>query len=87
LDIRIPNFAIIPLFIVSFILLSFQYYRVSPERRVLNLRFLMMLGAMVLLFTTVSLKDRSLSLVFFLLALLWFGVSLFLLRFLPPPRT
>ncbi len=86
MDIRISNFAIIPLFIASFILFAFQYYRVNPERRLLNLRFLMMIGAIVLLFTTVSLRN-SLSLVFFLLALVWLGVSLFLLRFLPPPRT
>jgi hypothetical protein len=87
MDIRISNFAIVPLFIASFILFSFQYYRVNPERRVLNLQFLMMIGAVALLFTTVSLKDRSLSPVFFLLGLVWMGVSLFLLRFLPPPRT
>ena len=86
MDIRISNFAIIPRFIASFILFAFQYYRVNPERRLLNLRFLMMIGAIVLLFTTVSLRN-SLSLVFFLLALVWLGVSLFLLRFLPPPRT
>ena len=86
MDIRISNFAIIPLFIASFILFAFQYYRVNPERRLLNLRFLMMIGAIVSLFTTVS-QRNSLSLVFFLLALVWLGVSLFLLRFLPPPRT
>ena len=86
MDIRISNFAILPLFIASFILFAFQYYRVNPERRLLNLRFLMMIGAIVSLFTTVS-QRNSLSLVFFLLALVWLGVSLFLLRFLPPPRT
>jgi multisubunit Na+/H+ antiporter MnhB subunit len=86
-DIRISNFAIIPLYIVSFVLFAFQYYRVNPERRILNLRFLMMMGAVVLLFTAGALNAPSLSPVFFLLALIWLGLALFLLRFLPPPRT
>jgi hypothetical protein len=86
MDIRISNFAIIPLFIASFILFSFQYFRINPERRVLDLRFLMMMGAVVLLFTTVSLRNRSLSLVFFLLALFSLGLSLYLLRMMPPPK-
>ena len=86
MDMRISNFAIIPLFIASFILFSFQYVRINPERRVLDLRFLMMMGAVVLLFTTVSLRNRSLSLVFFLLALFSLGLSLYLLRMMPPKR-
>ena len=86
MDIRISNFAIIPLFIASFILFSFQYFRINPERRVLDLRFLMMMGAVVLLFTTVSLRNWSLSLVFFLLALFSLGLSLYLLRMMPPPK-
>jgi hypothetical protein len=86
MDMRISNFAIIPLFIASFILFSYQYFRINPERRVLNLHFLMMTGAVVLLFTTVSLRNRSLSPIFFLLALFWLGLSLYLLRMMPPPK-
>ena len=48
---HIPNVRHHPLYIVSFVVLAFQYYRVNPERRVLNLRFCLMMGAVVLLFT------------------------------------
>ena len=33
MDMRISNFAIIPLYIVSFIILVIQYFRINPERR------------------------------------------------------
>jgi len=86
-DIHIPTGAIAPWFIVSFVVLCIQYYRIHPERRVLNLRFLLMMGAVALLFTTVFLSDLQLSLVFFLLSLFWLGLSVWLLRYMPPPRT
>jgi Ca2+/Na+ antiporter len=82
---HIPNGAIIPLFIVSFVMLAVQYFRIDPERRVVNLRFGLMVGAVVLMFATIFLGDLPLSPVFFLLALFWLGLTLYLFR-LPPPR-
>jgi hypothetical protein len=84
--IYIPTGFIAPLFIASFILLCLQYYRIHPERRLLNLRFLLMVGALALMFATVIMSDQHLSLVFFLVALFWLGLSVWLLRFMPPPR-
>ena len=75
-----------PLYIVSFIILAIQYFRINPERRVLNLRFLMMLGAVALLFNTVFFGRTHLSLAFFLVALFWLGLSLYLLRMMPPSK-
>jgi hypothetical protein len=86
MDIRISNFAIIPIYIVSFIILFIQYFRINPDRRILNLRFFLMLGAVVLLFGTVFFSPTHLSLAFFLLALFWLGLSLYLLRMMPPPK-
>jgi TctA family transporter len=83
---RVPDGVIIPLYLASFVMLAIQYLRVDPVRRVVNLRFGLMVGAVVLIFASVGLADRSLSLVFFLLALFWFGLTLYLFRFLPPPR-
>ena len=77
---------IIPFFIASFVLCGFQYFRLNPERRVLNLRFGLMVGAIALTVSAALLSDRSLSIVFLALALFWFGLSVYLLRFLPPPR-
>ena len=90
MDMRISNFAIIPFYIVSFIILVIilviQYFRTNPDRRILNLRFLLMLGAVALLFGTVFFSRMHLSPVFFLLALFWLGLSLYLLRLMPPPK-
>jgi hypothetical protein len=86
MDMQISNFAIIPIYIVSFIILVIQYFRINPDRRILNLRFLLMLGAVVLLFATVFFSPMHLSLAFFLLALFWLGLSLYLLRMMPPPK-
>lgn len=82
----IPSGAIIPLFIASFIILTVQYYRLNPDRRLLNLQFGMMFGAVVLVFANVMLTGGMLSLIFFALGLVWLGISLFLLRYMPPPR-
>jgi uncharacterized membrane protein len=57
----IPSGAIAPLYIASFILLGFQYYRLNYDRRVMNLQFGMMLGAIVLLLASVSITAQLLS--------------------------
>jgi hypothetical protein len=85
-DLHIPNGAIIPLFIVSFVMLALQYFRLNPERRVINLHFGLMVGAVALMFVTVFLGNMHISLVFFLLALFWTALTLFLFRHMPPPR-
>jgi hypothetical protein len=85
-SISIPTGFIAPLFLVSFVLLLLQYYRLHSERRVLNLRFMLMAGAIALLFATVFFSNQPFSLAFLLLALLWLGLSVWLLRFMPPPR-
>jgi hypothetical protein len=83
---HIPYSAIVPFFIVSFIMLAFQYFRTDPERRVMNLRFGLMVGAVALMFITVFMGNMPFSLVFFLLALFWLGLTLYLFRHMPPPR-
>jgi hypothetical protein len=83
----IPNSAITPLYLVSFVLFAFQYFRINYERRLMNLQFGMMLGAIVLMFTTIFITAQSLSWVFFLLGMLWLGVAIFLFRKLLRART
>ena len=87
----IPMAVIVPLYIVSFVLLAYQYFRINPAWRLVNLRFGLMLGAVVLMLSRIlmpdRLVDRSLaSMVLFVLALIWLGLTLFLFRFLPPPK-
>ncbi len=67
-------------------MLAFQYYRINPDRRVLNLQFGLMAGAIVLMFLAISMADPFMSLVFFGLGLFWLGLTLYLLRYMPPPR-
>ena len=86
LPIRIPNGIIIPLFIASFILFAYQYFRLNPMRRLLQLQFSLMIGAIALSLASVFMAEWSLSPVFFLLALFWLGLSIFLLRRLPPGK-
>jgi hypothetical protein len=84
---NIPNSAITPLYLVSFVLFGVQYFRLSYDRRLMNLQFGMMLGAIVLMFSTVLVAARSFSWVFLLLGLLWLGVAIYLFRKLPSART
>jgi hypothetical protein len=83
---HIPNGFIMPLYLVSFILVSFLYFRVNPDRRMLNLHFGMMAGAVVLMLATIFFAQGMLSLAFFALALVWFGAAVYLFRYVPPPR-
>jgi hypothetical protein len=83
----IPNSAITPLYLVSFVLFGFQYFRLNHDRRLMNLQFGMMLGAIALMFTTVFVAARSFSWIFLLLGLLWLGVAIYLFRKMPSART
>jgi len=83
---RIPSSAIVPLFLASFVLFGVQYYRLNHNRRLMNLQFGMMLGAIALMLAVVFSRG-TLSWVFFPLGLLWLGLSVHLLRKLPPTRT
>jgi hypothetical protein len=83
---RLPTGVIVPLYLVSFVLLVIQYYRLNPERRVVNLRFGLMVGAVALIFASVGLGNSPLSPGLFLLALFWLALTLYLFRFMPPPR-
>jgi hypothetical protein len=81
---HIPSGAIIPFFLVSFVMLSVQYYRLNPDRRVLNVQFGMMLGAVVL--TLADVFQPEWALIYFILGLCWLGLTIYLQRNMPPPR-
>jgi hypothetical protein len=78
--------AIVPLSVVSFLLFGYQYFRINPERRVLNLHFALMLGTIALMLAAVYATERTLLLVLFALTLFALGLSIYLSRNLPPPR-
>ena len=76
-----------PFFIVSFVLLAVPVLpRSIRTGGLLNLRFVLMMGAIVLAVRAVfDCANAPLSLVLFLLALFWLGLTLYLLRHMPPP--
>jgi hypothetical protein len=85
LPFSIPTGAIVPLYLASFVMLAFQYYRINPARRLLNLQFALMLGGIVLAFLQIMLPGSLLSMVLFILGLIWLGLSLYMFRHMPPP--
>jgi hypothetical protein len=82
----ISTSAIVPFYLISFVLLSFQYFRLNPDRRLLNVHFGLMLGAIILMLVQILLPRPLLSVALFLTALVWLGVAIYLFRQLPPPR-
>lgn len=81
---HISSFAIAPLFIASFMLAGFQYFRINPARRLLNPQFGLMLGAMVLAVTAGTVPQWSL--VLFAVSVVWLATTLLMFRTMPPPR-
>jgi hypothetical protein len=85
----IPRGIIILPFMIAFFLIMWQYYKIDSKRRVLNLRFALMLGATVgavsYPFVTVyDPGDRHVSWLYLALALLWLATAYYLWRRMPP---
>ena len=78
--------AIVPLCVVTFVMFAYQYFRINPERRVLNPQFGLMVSTIVLMIGAVYASREALALILFTLTLLLFGLSIYLARKLPPPR-
>jgi hypothetical protein len=84
----IPSSLSIVCFLAAFVLTAFQYYRLNPERRIINIRFLLMVSAVVLMFLDLFLgASPSASMLFFALAVVWLGAAVYYLRLMPPPKT
>ncbi len=79
----IPYWINITLSLVTFVVALLEYYRVDPERRVLNLYFLLAAGAVLMAVVNIFMTDKSPSLWLFLLAVVWCGITLYQLRVLP----
>jgi hypothetical protein len=85
----IPTGVILPCFLAAFVWLAYQYLVVNPDRRLLNVRFMLMIGAILLTLVYLmvgSLQTGIFPLVFLLLGLAWLGVAFVLQRFMPPPK-
>jgi len=90
---HIPISLTVVLFLAAFILTAFQYYRIDPRRRVLNLRFPIMAtaaaGACSLPFVAARLnQDPALqakfSVIYLVVAVICLGASYLLFRRMPP---
>jgi hypothetical protein len=81
---HISSFAIGPLFIASFVLAAFQYFRINPSRRLLNAQFGLMSGAIVLAIAAATMPQWSY--VLFAMAVVWLATTLYMFRMMPPPK-
>ena len=88
----IPTILIFLPFLVAFVLILMQYYRIDSRRRVLNLRFMLMFGAVVAMFYYLFHvfyypDDRLMSWFFQALGLVWLAWGWWLWRRMPPRET
>ncbi len=81
---HISNYAIAPFGLASFVILLCQYYRINPDRRVFNLHFLLMVTAIAL--SVADVFFPAWWVIYAVLAVTLFGLTLVLQRNLPPPR-
>lgn len=79
---HIPTAAIIPPLLGAFAVLGWEHYRTNPEKPVRDFRFLMMVAALLMMFGQLGFGYRVgwVSPVLFVLALVWVGVAVTLLR-------
>jgi len=82
----IPKWISAALLMVSFYVLFYQYRRVELKRNILNIRFIMLVGALVQVMVLAFLRHTNprTSQVFFVLALVWLAGGVQLLRLMPP---
>lgn len=75
-----------PLLIVSFLLLSVQYYLMWTRRLLDNLRFWLMVATVLVMAGAPFISDRSMAPVFVLFSVLWLVLSVYLHKHQPPSR-
>jgi hypothetical protein len=85
----VPMSLIIVIFIVAFLLVLWQYNLIDPKRRIVNLRFVMMVCALVVIFgypfyNVVYPNERHTSWVCFVAGLIWLIAAAVLFRYMPP---
>ncbi|HUB46421.1 MAG TPA: hypothetical protein VMB73_15675 [Acetobacteraceae bacterium] len=88
----IPTFFVVLPFLAAFVLIIWQYHQIDPRRRILNLRFALMLGAVVAIFYYIfhaynNRGDRHTSWMFEGIGLIWLAWGWWLLRRMPPRET
>ena len=68
----IPTFVIVPVLIAAFVILAYDIYCLDPDNAVLNIRFLLMVVAVLVMFFQILAGDAfpGLSFPIFLLSLL-----------------
>jgi hypothetical protein len=87
----IPQWMITPLFLFSVCFIGFQHTQIENRRNILNVRFGMAVGGVIMAVLSNVLGGRTpwASVVFFVLALAWIGAGIRLWRLMPPkpPRS
>jgi hypothetical protein len=84
----VPEVFIIPLFLVAFLMATWQYLKIDPKRRVLNVRFALMAGAATAaigypIYSYCYPEDRRASWLLLALGLFWMATAHYLFRRMP----
>jgi hypothetical protein len=87
----VPTVIIILPFLAAFVLALWQYMKIDPRRRILNLRCGLMVGAIVAtigypIYELYVPDDRPVSWLLLVLALVWLASAYRLFRTMPPPE-
>ena len=79
---RIPTYFVVPPLLAAFVVLTYLQWRSNAENYLLNTRFLMASGAVLLMFIQIVLSGffPIVSFACFPLAMVWLAVALLLLR-------
>ncbi|MBW4093691.1 MAG: hypothetical protein HIU82_21740 [Proteobacteria bacterium] len=79
---RIPSYLVVPPLLAAFVVLTYLQWRSNADNHLLNIRFLMASGAILLMFVQIVLSGffPIVSFACFPLAVAWLVVALLLLR-------
>ena len=79
----IPTYVVVPILIAAFAMLCAEHYIANPEKHIRDIRYLMMVAAVIMIFTQILLAGSfpGVSLPLFILALAWLaGAGLLMYR-------
>ena len=76
----IPSSVTVVIYIASFLVLCYQYYKRDIPAFDFGLHFWLIVAALVLMLTSIFVSEGWIPLALFALSLVWLGVSLYLFR-------
>jgi len=79
----VPSYVVVPILIAAFAILSAEHYIANPEKHIRDIRYLMMVAAVIMIFAQILLAKLfpAVSMPLFILSVLWLaGAGLLMYR-------